>query len=170
VIYVSHALDEVARLADHLAYMEGGRVLSVGPIGELLTRLNLPLAYREDAEALIEANVAAHDDDYHLTYLAFPGGRFSVLRRDLPLGHSVRLRIVASDVSITATRETDTSILNIFPATVEDVSAGEARVMVRLLVGGVPILSRVTRKSATLLALEPGKRVYAQIKSAALLV
>ncbi len=170
VIYVSHSPDEVARLADHLVLMEAGRVSASGPISEMLTRLDLPLAQGSDAEALIEATVAEHDEAYQLTYLDFPGGRFTVAHKDLPMGTKVRLRIIARDVSITLERQSNTSILNIFPATVDEiVPAGSAQVTVRLLAGGVPILSRITRKSAALLDLVPGKPVYAQAKSVALL-
>lgn len=170
IIYVSHAPDEVARLADHLVLLEAGKATGAGSIGEMLTRLDLPLAHGDQAEALIEAVVAGHDDAYQLTYLEFPGGRFSVTRKPLPVGRSVRLRIAARDVSLTLERQTDTSILNIFPATVEEISAeGEAQVMVRLLAGGVPVLSRVTRKSAALLQLQVGQSMYVQAKSVALL-
>ncbi|WP_456379216.1 molybdenum ABC transporter ATP-binding protein [Thiolapillus sp.] len=170
VIYVSHSPDEVARLADHLVLMEAGRVSASGPITQMLTRLDLPLTQGSDAEALIEATVAEHDEAYQLTYLDFPGGRFTVAHKDLPTGTIVRLRIIARDVSITLERQSNTSILNIFPATVDEiVPAGSAQVTVRLLAGGVPILSRITRKSAALLDLTPGKTVYAQAKSVALL-
>ncbi|WP_456416563.1 molybdenum ABC transporter ATP-binding protein [Thiolapillus sp.] len=170
VIYVSHSPDEVARLADHLVLMERGRISAAGAITEMLTRLDLPLAQGGDAEALIEATVAAHDEAYQLTYLDFPGGRFTVAHKDLAIGTKVRLRIIARDVSITLEHQHNTSILNIFPATVDEiVPAGSAQVSVRLLAGNVPILSRITRKSAALLDLAPGKAVYVQAKSVALL-
>jgi molybdate transport system ATP-binding protein len=170
VIYVSHSPDEVARLADHLVLLEDGKVQAAGPISEMLTRLDLSLAHGDDAGALIEANVAEHDDRYHLTYLDFPGGRFTVAPIDSPAGHPVRLRVAARDVSLTLEHQAGTSILNIFPATVEELIAeGNAQVMVRLKAGGVPMLARVTRKSASLLDLKPGKELYAQVKSVALL-
>ncbi|WP_456412215.1 molybdenum ABC transporter ATP-binding protein [Thiolapillus sp.] len=170
VIYVSHSPDEVARLADHLVLMERGRISAAGAITKMLTRLDLPLAQGGDAEALIEATVAAHDKAYQLTYLDFPGGRFTVAHKDLAIGTKVRLRIIARDVSITLEHQHNTSILNIFPATVDEiVPAGSAQVTVRLLAGNAPILSRITRKSAALLDLAPGKAVYVQAKSVALL-
>ena len=170
VLYVSHSADEVARLADHLVLLDSGRVKATGPIGRMLTRLDLPMAHGGDAEALVEAVVAGHDEDYELTYLDFPGGRFAVAHKALPTGRSVRLRIAARDVSLTMERQSGTSILNIFPATIDEINpTGGAQVTVRLLAGGVPLLSRVTRKSAALLGLEPGKKVYAQVKSVALL-
>ena len=170
VIYVSHSTDEVARLADYLVLLDNGRVLASGATGEMLTRLDLPLARGENAEALIEAVVAGHDDEYALTYLDFSGGRFTITRKDLPVGCSVRVRVVARDVSLTLESQSGTSILNIFPAVVDEVTTvGDAQVMVRLLAGDVPLLSRITRKSASQLGLEGGKMVYAQAKSVALL-
>jgi molybdate transport system ATP-binding protein len=170
VIYVSHSPDEVARLADHLVLLEAGRVRASGAISDMLTRLDLPLAHGSDAEALIEATVAGHDENYHLTHLDSAGGRFTVIRKELPVGSAVRLRVAARDVSLTLEPQSGTSILNIFPATVDElIPDGKAQMAVRLMVGGVPMLSRVTRKSASVLDLKPGKLVYAQAKSVALL-
>ena len=170
VIYVSHSPDEVARLADHLVLLEAGRVTASGAISDMLTRLDLPLAHGSDAEALIEATVAGHDEAYHLTHLDFTGGRFTVVRKELPLGSAVRLRVAARDVSLTLEWQSGTSILNIFPAIVDEViPEGKARMTVRLMVGGVPMLARITRKSASVLGLKAGKLVYAQAKSVALL-
>ncbi len=170
VLYVSHAPDEVARLADQMVLMEAGRALAHGPVGEMLTRLDLPLARGDEAAALVEGRVAGHDDRYQLTYVDFPGGRFTVARNDLAVGHRVRLRVAARDVSLTLQRQVETSILNIFPARVERLAPeGRAKVMVRLDVGGVPLLASVTRKSAAVLGLEPGRALHAQVKSVALL-
>jgi len=170
VLYVSHASDEVARLADHLVLLQEGRVLASGPIAEMLTRFDLPLSRGFDAEAIIEAEVVDHDEVYHLTRLAFAGGHFNVAREELAIGQSVRLRILARDVSLTLEHQSETSILNILPVTVEElVDEGPAQVMVKLSAKGIPFLSRITRKSARVLELEPGKRVFAQIKTVALL-
>jgi len=170
VIYVSHAPDEVARLADHLLLLNAGKISGFGPISEMLTRLDLSLAHGDDAEALIEATVSGHDSEFDLTYLDFSGGRFTVPRKDLTVGTQVRLRVAARDVSITLEAQSGTSILNIFPATVEAlVPEGQAQMIVRLMIGGLPMLARITRKSAALLALQPGKQVFAQAKSVALL-
>ena len=170
VIYVSHSADEVARLADHMVLLDTGSVVATGAIQDMLTRLDLPLAHGRDAEALIEATVSGHDDEYDLTYLDFTGGRFTVGRKELSPGTSVRLRIAARDVSLTLAHQSGTSILNIFPATVDElINEGKSQVTVRLIVGDVPMLARVTRKSASILELKPGKQVYAQAKSVALL-
>lgn len=170
VLYVSHAADEVARLADHLVLLADGRAIANGPIGALLTRLDLPLAHGDGAEALIEAQVESHDREFSLTTLIFPGGQFFVPHKDLAVGQAVRLRVAARDVSLTLQHPHGTSILNSFPVVVDQIEPeGSAQVMVRLLAEGVPLLSRITRKSADALALQPGKRVYAQAKTVALL-
>jgi molybdate transport system ATP-binding protein len=170
VIYVSHALGEIARLADHLVLIERGRIVAAGEAGELFGRTDLPLARDERAAALIEARVDGHDERYELTHLAFAGGRLTVTRRDLPVGRRLRLRIFARDVSLTLERHSGTSILNIFPATIDEITAfGSAQLMIRLNAEGVPILARVTRKSAEILSLTVGQRLFAQVKSVALL-
>lgn len=170
ILYVSHSPDEVARLADHLALMEAGRIRAAGPIAEMLTRSDLPLVHGNEAESIIEARVVEHDEAYHLTQLEFAGGHFTVPRNTLAHGQVVRLRVLARDVSLTLTQQTNTSILNIFPVTVEElIEVNPAQLTVRLDATGVKILSRITRKSARVLELVPGKQVYAQVKSVALL-
>jgi molybdate transport system ATP-binding protein len=170
ILFVSHASDEVARLADHMILINKGRVLADGPIHELLTRFDLPLALSADAESIIEATVVAHDEEFGLTYVDFGGGRFSVAQKDLPIGRTARLRILARDVSLTLQRQSDTSILNVFPATVDELAENPpARTIVRLRLGEEIILAQVTRKSAALLQLAKGQELFAQIKSVALL-
>ncbi len=170
ILYVSHSPDEVAQLADHLVLLERGSVLATGSIGEMLTRLDLPLAHGPEAEAVIEAEISGYDAEDGLTCVDFAGGRITVAGRELPVGRMVRVRLRARDVSLTLERHADTSILNILEATVEELSDdGRPQVTVRLSVGGPPILSRITRRSATRLNLVPGRKVFAQIKSVALL-
>ena len=169
IIYVSHSVDELARLADQLILLENGQVTGSGAIADMLTRTDLPLAHGDDASSLIHAKVAGHDNQFQLTYIDFAGGRFTVAKTDLPIDHAVRLKIAARDVSLTTAHQSGTSILNIFPATVEEITAeGESQIMVRLDAQGTPLLSRITRKSAHLLDLKKGKTVFAQIKTVAL--
>jgi len=170
VIYVSHMLQESARLADHLILLDAGRVVATGSVGEMLTRFDLPLAHGTGAAAIVEVVVAGHDEHYHLTYLDFAGGRFTVQQTAVAEGDHVRLRLAARDVSLTLERQSGTSIRNIFAATVDEItSEGKGRVLVRLKVGNTAILSRITQKSAVELDLKAGKSVYAQVKSATLL-
>ena len=170
VIYVSHSPDEVARLADHLALMESGKIVASGPITDMFTRTDLPLAHSNDAESIIEAKVTDHDEEFQLSYLTFAGGKFTVPGTSLKLGQKVRLRILARDVSLTLEHQTNTSILNIFAVVVDSIiEHSPSQVTVRLSAQGTPILARLTRKSASQLGLETGKPVYAQVKSVATL-
>jgi molybdate transport system ATP-binding protein len=170
VLYVSHAADEVAGLADHLVLLDAGRVRAAGRLAELKTRLDLARGSGNDADAVLECRVAAHDEIFHLTYLDFAGGLFSVPHHGLPIGQKTRLRVLARDVSITLQPQVGTSILNIFPAVIEELAEDSAaQLLVRLRVADAAVLARITRKSASLLTLAPGKRVYAQVKAVALL-
>jgi molybdate transport system ATP-binding protein len=170
VIHVSHLPEEVSRLADHLVLMEKGKVIAAGDVHEVFTRLDLPLAHASDAATIVEATVAGHDEKYQLTQLSFPGGEITVPLEQLPVGSPVRLRIAARDVSLTLEHQSGTSILNIFPALVDEITAdSDSQATVRLLLAGAPVLARITRKSAAELDLQSGKAVYAQVKSIALL-
>lgn len=171
ILYVSHAPDEVARLADHLVLLEQGRVLASGPLAETMARLDLPTARDEDAAVVLEVVVGAHDDHYHLTRLDFSGGAIWVTRRELPVGHHSRLRILARDVSLAQDGGNESSILNRLPARVAALvgDANPAQLLVALRLGDAPMLARITRRSRDQLALREGMTVWAQIKSVALL-
>lgn len=170
VLYVSHSLDEVARLADHMAYLDAGKVLAVGPIAQVSSRLDLPLANIDEAGSVIEATVARHDHAFHLTHLAFDGHELVVPQKTARVGTAARIRVLARDVSLSLTRHGDTSILNIIPGTIAEIGGEQpAHVLVKIAVGGAFLLARITRKSASQMNLVPGIPIYAQIKSMALL-
>jgi molybdate transport system ATP-binding protein len=170
VLYVSHAIDEVTRLADHMLLMENGVIRAEGPLRELITRGDLPLAHSAGAAAVIEARVTGHDDRYHLTELEFDGGSLVISRASLQRSAHVRVRIMARDVALSLTRPHDSSVLNCLPAQVLDVSDDPhpGHVLVRLVVGDATLLARITRRSIEHLALEPGTDVYALVKSVAI--
>jgi molybdate transport system ATP-binding protein len=170
VIYVSHATDEVARLADTLVILKAGEILGSGPIQDMLTRLDLPLSHRHDAETLIHGTVITTDPEFGLTSMACGDLVFTVAGNTLASGTNARLRIAAQDVSLTLKKQTGTSIQNIFPATVVELQTeNHAQIMVKLQLGDFPLLARLTRKSVEELAIKPGMQVYAQIKSVAVL-
>jgi len=171
IVYVSHAMDEVARLADHLVLLENGRAIASGPLAELSARLDLPLALDPEAGVVIPAVVGAHDRDYHLMRLDFPGGAVHVGAKDVPLDHAARVSIQARDVSIALTVTDDNSILNRVQAVIEGFTDARhpAQVMVRLNAGGTRLLARITRRSRDHLQLREGQTVWAQIKTVALL-
>ena len=170
VLYVSHAPDEVARLADHMVLLDTGRVLASGPTRELLTRLDLPLAHGDAAAAIIDAVVTRVEPEYHLSHAEFAGGQISLLNPLLQVGQRVRVRVQARDVSLTLERQQGTSVLNIFAATVSSISADSpGQAMVALEAGGSKMLARITKKSLDALQLQPGSAVFAQVKGVAVL-
>ncbi|MDW8323073.1 MAG: molybdenum ABC transporter ATP-binding protein [Burkholderiales bacterium] len=171
VLYVSHAADEVARLADHLVLLQAGRVLAQGPLAETLARLDLPVRLGEEAGVVLDARVSERDENWHLVRVTFPGGQFWARDSGHPVGAQVRVRVLARDVSIALERSFNTSILNALPATVEAIAEDEhpALALLRLRLGPSPLLARLTRRSIQGLGLEPGRVVIAQVKAVALL-
>ena len=171
VIYVSHSLDEVARLADQLVLMEQGEIIASGPLNEMLVHLDLPTAHLDDAGAMIEASVGIHDEEYHLTRLDFYGGSLWVSKVERAIGSTVRARVLARDVSIATVAPQGSSISNILEARIDDIrDEGPDRVSLRMSVGSRQILlSRITRRSCDQLGLAPGMEVFAQVKSVALI-
>jgi molybdate transport system ATP-binding protein len=170
ILYVTHSLDEISRIAEHLVVLRDGRVLGSGPVAELMTRVDLPLAHRDDASAIVAATVAALDETYRLMELAFPGGTLFVPGQRHARGTPVRVRVFARDVSLTLAKPERTSILNVLPVVVREVIHDRTgQVLIRVEAGGVPLLARITAKSAAQLQIGPGVACHAQIKGVALL-
>lgn len=168
ILYVSHNIEEVCRLCDHLVVMEGGRVLAAGEIQSVLVRLDLPLLAGEDAGSVIRCTVKGYDAEYELTRLGFSGGMFLIPGRFGEPGGELRLRIRASDVSLCRDRPRHSTILNIIPAIVERIQPLQGPlVMVRLVVGSDRLTARITRRSCDELDLKKGDEVLAQIKAVA---
>ena len=170
VIYVSHAPDEVARLADHLVLLEDGKVVASGPLSETLARADLPPAFADDAGVVLETTLSAHEAD-NLSQLDFADGHLHVGRRREAPGSRLRCRIHARDVSLALERPRASSIVNILPATVTAVVATDTpgHVLVQMRIGSTPLLARITERSQRELAITPGQPVWAQIKGVALL-
>lgn len=171
IIYVSHEIGEVMRIADHITLLEAGRVRAFGSIHEMLTRPDLPLAHLEEAGSIFDGVIAEHDARYHLSYVGIAAGRLAISLRAAPVGQAVRVRIDARDVSLALEPPQHTSITNILPGRVMDVTDDRdpAQRLVRIDVGGRPLLARITRRSAAQLAIAPGVALYAQVKSVALM-
>lgn len=170
IIYVSHAPDEVARLADHLVLLDQGRMVASGPLNDVLARIDLPEAFADDAGVVIKTRVAEHESD-DLTRLEFAGGKIYVSRRSEAIGTVLRCRIHARDVSLALFPAAQSSILNCVNATVVEQAPTETpgHVLVRLDAEGTPLLSRITKRSAERLGIHPGLNLRAQIKAVALL-
>jgi molybdate transport system ATP-binding protein len=173
LLYVSHAQDEVARLADHLVLLSEGKALASGPIGETLARLDLPMAMGDDAGVIIEGQVSAYDAEYQLLNLQLPATDMSIRVTHAPMavGQALRCKVHARDISLTLHNSEVSSILNRLPVTVvsEQSADNAAHVLIRLDAGGTPLLARITRYSRDQLGIHPGQSLWAQIKAVAVL-
>jgi len=170
MLYVSHSMREVTRLADHLVLLERGRVQASGPVDEVTTRVDLSFSDDDEAGVVLIAQCAAHEAEFDLTRVRFDGGALWLPRVHCEIGQALRVRVAASDVSVALEPARASSILNVLPATVSarrDDAKG--RSLIQLDVGGSRLLARVTRYSASLLDLRPGQPVYAQVEGAAVL-
>jgi molybdate transport system ATP-binding protein len=171
ILYVSHAPDEVARLADHIVALEDGRAVAEGPLAETLARLDLPIRLGEDVGVVLDAVIGERDEAWHLVRVDFAGGSLWVRDTGLPAGRRVRIRILARDVSLALEHQEHTSILNLLPGKVEEMAddVHPALALVRVAVGGQAIVARVTKRSADVLGLVPGLLIWTQIKAVALI-
>jgi molybdate transport system ATP-binding protein len=170
IVYVSHSVAEVTRLASTIVLISDGRVRAVGPLQEVMGRAELyPMTGRFEAGAVLTVRVAAHDARWQLTELAGAFGKLTVPRLPTPVGTSLRVRIRARDVILAASPPTGISALNILAGRVEAVVPIEnAALEVQLRLGGERLLARVTRRSGATLGLVPGREVYAVIKTVAI--
>lgn len=169
IVYVSHSVSEVARLASTVVLLSEGQVAGVGPATSVMGRLDLlPMTGRYEAGAILDTQIAGHEPEVELTRLRAAGGELRVPRIDLPVGTPVRVRIRARDVMLATRRPEGLSALNVLPGKVVEIGAAEGPITeLSLDLGGDRILVRVTRQAIRNLALEQGQAVYAVIKSIA---
>jgi len=177
MLYVTHNLNELLRLADQAMLLDKGRVLAHDSIDSLLTDFNLPLHLQSNAGLVLTVSLTHVDTQYNLYHTRTSDGTPVIVSapdanaaRSKPAGHLMRLRIYAKDVSLTLSKARDSSILNILPATIEQfVELNASQIMVKLRFREQRLLALITRQSASKMDLTLGKKVYAQIKSIAVL-
>jgi molybdate transport system ATP-binding protein len=170
IVYVSHAVEEVVRIADTVVLMSEGRVLAVGPAEDVMGRPDLkPGEGTFEGGAVIDARVVEQDVEYDLATLSFDGGTLTATNVDALIGEPVRVRIRARDVSIALERPQRISIQNVLEGTVLDVTAGTSGIVdVVIAVGATTLRSRVTRRAVEQLGLKRGLGVYALVKAVSL--
>ncbi len=172
IIYISHDLTELERLADHLVVMAGGRVQARGPMAKLLTDLSLPMARAPESAAVLTVTVEQYDAPYDLSQCRIDGLAFFVPGLLGAIGTTRRVRVRASDVSLATRQPSASSVLNVLPAHILSAeTAGPGQMLVLLKLGGTGesrLLSSITRKSWDALGLRPGQQLFAQIKGMAL--
>ena len=193
IVYVTHSIDELSRLADWVVVLDQGRVVANGSLAEVLTALDSPMQL-DYAGVVLETTILSREAQWDLMRVSFIGGELLLADNGRAEGETLRVRVDARDVSLTLSQHTDTSILNALPATVIEISAclSQDAVLVKLGLGhqstaaldeskamdeqskasrdsNEMLLSRITRRSAEHLALAVGSQVWAQIKSVAVL-
>jgi molybdate transport system ATP-binding protein len=169
ILYVSHAIDEVIRLADEVVVMAAGRVIAHGNVFEVFARSELGPLVGDQAGAVIAATVKAHHGADQLSELDFAGHRLLVPLIAVPIGLNVRLRILARDITLALDRPSRISANNILPAAVVEAAPGHGgQASITLDCSGARLLAEITRASAARLGLAPGTPVYAIIKSVTL--
>jgi molybdate transport system ATP-binding protein len=166
MLYVSHSVAEVARLANHLLLIEAGQITQRGSAVDLFSDPAIAPAFGlREVGALLDARIAAQEPD-GLTLLNSDAGALLLPQLAGPPGTALRLRILAQDVMLATTRPSDISALNVLPATVTALRSGQGPgALVQLQVGQALLLARITQRSATNLGLTPGMPCFAVLKS-----
>lgn len=168
IVYVSHAIAEIARLATDVVVLSGGRTVASGPADDVLARLDLATPEdRDETAALIGAELVGQDDVFALSVLRSSGGVWRVPRIEAPVGTRMRARIRARDVMLALDRPERISALNVVAARVRTVTEapGSADALVALDAGGDRLLARVTRQTVSALGLAPGLDLWAIVKA-----
>ena len=167
IVYVSHSIVEVARLATDVVVLKAGKVVASGPTADIMQRLDLlPDEERAEGGAVLDMTVARHDQRYGMTVLTAPAGEIRVPLLDAPLGAAIRLRIRARDVILATERPQGLSALNILAGKVGGLSSDRGPLVdVRIDCSGQAIVSRLTRQSTHALNLRLGQDVFAVIKT-----
>lgn len=170
ILYVSHSLEEVSQLADHCVLLNQGQVVAQGTPQDVFSRIDLPVRFDEETGVIIQGAVVERDEQWHLSKIKFTDSELWVRDGGDAIGDRVRIRILARDVSLTEQPCDQSSILNRVLVTVEEIVADrdEAMSLLRLKAGSDYLIARLTNRSVNHLNLCPGKRIWAQIKSVAL--
>ena len=169
MVYVTHSIDELTRLGDHLVVMERGRVMASGQVSETLALIDPTSIETQDVGVLIDGQVESIEPEWHLAQVRFSGGHLWVRDDGAPVGAQVRLRVLARDVSLTTEEPHHTSIQNHFQVAIEEAAKDShpSQLLVRLRVGAVYLSARITQRAWSQLGLRVGLDVWAQVKSVA---
>lgn len=170
MLYVTHAADELARLADHLVVLEAGRVRASGPVQQVLAAVHSPGVIGEDAGVLLHGQVLAIDARWHLAQLAFEGGVLWLRDAGYQVGQRLRLRLLARDVSVALQPPQGSSIQNLLPGRIDALvpDSHPSQALVRIACGPSLLLARLTQRAVHELGLAVGQEVFAQVKTVAI--
>jgi len=171
MLYVTHSPEELTRLADFVVVLRAGQVAACGPTQQVLSQTEAPVIVGDEAGVVVPATVVERDLRWHLAKVDFVGGSLWVRDGSMHLGQSVRLRILARDVSLAMHANPMSSIQNQLPGHVESIvdDAHPSQALVRVRCGEAILVARVTRRALSALQLSPGSQVWAQVKSVAVM-
>lgn len=167
IVYVSHAIAEVARLATDIVMLDTGRLVAAGPARDVMERLDLlPEAERGEGGAVVDLTVIGQDDVFGLTVLRSGAGDWRLPRLHVGAGRTVRARVRARDIMIATAQPRGLSAVNVLAGTILAITAETgADALVRLDCGGDMLVARITRQSVAALGLRPGSEVFAVVKA-----
>ncbi len=170
ILYITHSMEELARLASYVVVLDNGKVVRQGETSEVFSA-QLPIDLGEEEGVVWQTREVRQDTDWQLSLLAFDGGEIWIPTPAAGSTPVERIRILARDVTLLETPYDQSSTLNQLPAEVVALTAcpHEAMVMVRLKIGNHYLLSRLTKKSAMQMNLTPGKKLFALVKSVSIL-
>jgi molybdate transport system ATP-binding protein len=171
ILYVTHEPREIFRLADQLVVVDQGRVVAQGPLSEILTSLDPPIRLGESAGTILTGVIGAKEPLFYLARLDFPGGSLWLADKDLTLGESVRVEVLAQDVSLSVEPPALSSIQNVLRGQIEAVKPDghQGLVLVRVRMGGTLLLASITKKALLALSLGEGQTVWVQMPACSLL-
>ena len=169
ILYVTHSVNEVAKLADHLVILENGKLSTQGKVSDVLSNLETADYLGNETGIIIQGRVNELDEQWNLAAVDFEGERIWIHNKGLAHGAELRVRILAKDVSITLSQSKNSSILNLLPAVIDEIDEKDSSIaLVSINIGCSKLIARVTRKSVHQLNLIAGLKVWAQIKSVAI--
>lgn len=171
ILYVSHSPDEVAQLADYLVALDDGKVVAKGLVGDVLSRIDVPIRLGEDIGVVVEGIVTAVDNLWHLARIDFAGGYLWTRDMGLPVGRNIRVRILARDVSIAREKPERSSIQNVLACRIDAIANDDhpGLALVRVIVGDTVLICRTTKRALDALGISAGLDAWVQVKSAAVL-
>ncbi len=172
MLYVTHSVDELARLADQVVLLDQGQVRWSGPVEQAFVSPELALSIGDEVGMVASAQIIARDTHEGLAQVLFEGGTLWMRDPGFAVGQTVRIRILARDVSLATTLHTESTIQNRLPGVIEDIDADQhpSQAIVRVRCAQAIVMGRVTRKSIGQLGLQRGSAVWCQVKSVALMV
>ena len=171
MLYVSHSTEEVCKLADHVIVLHQGKIVIQGSINDVFSSAQLPHIYRQETSTIIQAKVIEKNERWNLVKAEFNGNVLWLQDQNQAVGKALRLRILASDVSLSLKDEKESTILNRLEGRIAgiemDKNGASALVTVELM--RTEVVAQVTRKSIDDLFLMVGMKIWAQIKSVAIM-